>query len=196
LPGADRGLLANLSLAGLRPPATRHFADLPFRRQATRPGGACAGLWHQDSEGQTFRAGFSNRPNVLFALPAKDHRVKLGDTLEVKAVLVDSAFDLMIRRITDTTRKDSQSGDLSLDPTVTITRANGEKVAEASCLWLRRHVRYSWRVPKDLKLTAMKRPSPCGALRHAGTLRKSERQPVRHRLPRIANRSLHSAARR
>ena len=77
-----------------------------------------------------FVLGFANKPDVLFALPAKDHRVKLGDTLEVKAVLVDSEFDVMIRRISDTTRKDREGADLSLDPTVTVARANGEKVAE------------------------------------------------------------------
>jgi len=82
---------------------------------------------------------FSNKPDVMFASPAKDQRVKLGDSLEVKAVLVDPRLDMMIRDLDDTTRKQTKDADgkalpyernLSLDPQVVITRANGEKVAE------------------------------------------------------------------
>ena len=51
-----------------------------------------------------FVLDFADKPDVMFASPAKDQRVKLGESLEVKAVLVD--------------------------PKVIITRANGEKVAE------------------------------------------------------------------
>ena len=86
-----------------------------------------------------FVLDFSNKPDVMFASPAKDQQVKLGESLEVKAVLVDPKLDMMIRRLDDTTPKrtkttDGQaSGDqrpVSLDPQVIITRANGEKVAE------------------------------------------------------------------
>ncbi len=86
-----------------------------------------------------FVLDFSNPPDVMFALPAKDQRVKLGDELMVKAVLVDSKLDIMIRGLDDTTRKTKTGRDgkpmsyernLSLDPTVIITRTNGEKVAE------------------------------------------------------------------
>ena len=82
---------------------------------------------------------FSNKPDVMFASPAKDQQVKLGESLEVKAVLVDPKLDMMIRNLDDTTRKQTKGPDgqplgyerqLSLDPQVTITRANGEKVAE------------------------------------------------------------------
>jgi len=86
-----------------------------------------------------FVLDFSNKPDVMFASPARDQRVKLGDTLEVKAVLIDPQLDLMIQRLNDTTRKQTKTPDgkplgyerdWSLDPTVLITRANGEKVAE------------------------------------------------------------------
>jgi hypothetical protein len=86
-----------------------------------------------------FVLDFSNKPDVMFASPAKDQRVKLGDSLEVKAVLVDPKLDLMIRRLEDTTPKPAKTTDgqasgngqpVSLDPQVIITRANGEKVAE------------------------------------------------------------------
>jgi len=45
---------------------------------------------------------------------------------------VDPKLDAMIRELDDTTRKENSNGyqhNLSLDPTVVITRANGEKVA-------------------------------------------------------------------
>jgi hypothetical protein len=86
-----------------------------------------------------FVLDFSNKPDVMFASPAKDQRVKLGDSLEVKAVLVDPKLDLMIRDLDDTTRKQTKDAEgkalpyernVSLDPQVIITRADGEKVAE------------------------------------------------------------------
>ncbi len=85
---------------------------------------------------------FSNKPEVMFVSPAKDHRVKLGRELKVEAVLIDRELDIMIRRLNDTTRKEKKEyatpdgqkrtfeRDVSLDPKVIITRANGEKVAE------------------------------------------------------------------
>jgi hypothetical protein len=60
----------------------------------------------------------------------------LGDNLSVMAVLVDPRLDIMIRRVDDTQTKDAKGKPqgymhtLSLDPTVIITRVNGEKVAE------------------------------------------------------------------
>ena len=86
-----------------------------------------------------FALDFSNKPEVMFASPAKDQRVKLGESLEVKAVLIDPKLDMMIRGLDDTTRKRNKGPDgqplgyernLSLDPQVIITRTNGEKVAE------------------------------------------------------------------
>ncbi len=84
----------------------------------------------------------ANKPDVLFASPAKDLRIKLGEELSVKAVLIDPEMDIMVRRIFDMTRvktvtvkmADGQerTGEKlwSLDPKVVITRANGEQVAE------------------------------------------------------------------
>ena len=48
-----------------------------------------------------------------------------GQQLQVKAVLTDPQLDIMIRGLRDT-RRDN----LSLDPKVTITRADGRQVAE------------------------------------------------------------------
>jgi hypothetical protein len=82
---------------------------------------------------------FSNKPEVMFTSPTKDQRVKAGDELSVMAVLVDPKLDVMIRGLDDTSRKQTKDADgkplgyernVSLDPKVTITRANGEKVAE------------------------------------------------------------------
>ena len=76
---------------------------------------------------------FTNKPEVMFASPAKDHRVKAGEKLSVEAVLVDPVLDAMIRGLDDTTRKMTKGGserDLSLDPKVTITRSDGEIVAQ------------------------------------------------------------------
>jgi hypothetical protein len=90
-------------------------------------------------QNKPFVLDFSNKPDVMFASPAKDQRVKLGDSLEVKAVLVDPKLDMMIRDLDDTTRKQTKDANgnplnyernLSLDPQVIITRADGEKVAE------------------------------------------------------------------
>jgi hypothetical protein len=87
-----------------------------------------------------FVLDFSNQPSVLFASPARNYRIKTGDELMVKAVLVDPVLDTMIRGLEDTTRKRREMGpdgkprpyetNVSLDPNVVITRANGEVVAQ------------------------------------------------------------------
>ncbi len=86
-----------------------------------------------------FVLDFAAKPEVMFASPAKDQRLKLGEELQVKAVLVDPVLDIMIRDLDDSTRKQTKDANgkalgyernLSLDPTVLITRANGKKVAE------------------------------------------------------------------
>jgi hypothetical protein len=82
---------------------------------------------------------FSNKPDVMFTSPTDSQRVKPGDTLMVAAVLTDPKLDIMIRRLEDTSHKQTKDAEgkalgyqrsLSLDPKVIITRANGEKVAE------------------------------------------------------------------
>jgi hypothetical protein len=44
-----------------------------------------------------FVLDFSNKPDVIFASPAADLRLKPGEQLSVKAVLVDPELDIMIR---------------------------------------------------------------------------------------------------
>jgi hypothetical protein len=88
---------------------------------------------------QPFVLDFSNQPEVMFTSPTNSQRVKAGDTLTVAAVLVDPKLDIMIRHLDDTLHKQTKDAEgkplgyernLSLDPTVIITRANGDKVAE------------------------------------------------------------------
>lgn len=93
-------------------------------------------------ENEPFVFDFSNEPEVMFASPGKDSRIKRGEELAVKAVLIDPELDVMIRHLTDTSRKVKQEEttvdsrkrtvwrDVSLDPKVLITRANGDTVAE------------------------------------------------------------------
>ena len=85
-------------------------------------------------KGQPYVLDFSNKPDVMFASPARGQRFKPGDSIEVKAVLVDPKLDFMIRGLEDATREkaspESRGRYLALDPKVLITRANGEKVAE------------------------------------------------------------------
>jgi hypothetical protein len=85
---------------------------------------------------------FSNKPEVLFATPAKDQTFKPGDEVRVAAVLVDPVLDIMIRGLQDTKRsqkeilkyangqQSSYERPLSLDPTVTITDSAGKTVSE------------------------------------------------------------------
>ncbi len=93
----------------------------------------------QIQKDKPFVLDFADKPEVLFASPVKDQRLKLGDELGVKAVLVDTKLDIMIHNLDDTTRKQTKDAhgkalgyerNLSLDPTVLITRANGERMAE------------------------------------------------------------------
>jgi len=57
----------------------------------------------------------------VFASPARNHRLKPGEELDVKAVLVDPSLDVMFRRI---------GRDDSFNPRVVVRRSNGEIVAE------------------------------------------------------------------
>jgi len=89
-----------------------------------------------------FVLDFANKPEVLFASPAENMQVRPGGTLQVKAVLIDPKLDMMIRRISDTSRtekveytmpdgqKRTLERGLLLNPKVFITRADGEKVTE------------------------------------------------------------------
>jgi hypothetical protein len=112
-----------------------YHSDGKPRDRGDRPLGYGIAI-HQD---KPFVLDFSNEPGVMFASPAKDQRIKLGEKLEVKGVLIDPKLDFMIRRLNDTTRKQTKTADgkpltykrdLSLDPVVIVRRANGAKVAE------------------------------------------------------------------
>jgi hypothetical protein len=46
-----------------------------------------------------FVLDFSNKPDVMFASPAKDQTFKPGDEISVAAVLIDPVLDVMIRRL-------------------------------------------------------------------------------------------------
>jgi len=93
-------------------------------------------------EDRPYVLDFTNVPDVLFASPAKDKRVKLGNELQVKAVLVDPELDIMVRGLDDMTHAKTTTVKMadgqertfkrgrSLDPKVVITRASGEQVAE------------------------------------------------------------------
>lgn len=87
-----------------------------------------------------FTLDFSNKPEVIFPSPAKDAKVRRGETLETKAVLIDPKLDIMIRGLDDMGQQVDKTFSLasggtqtfkqprSLDPEVVITRANGEEV--------------------------------------------------------------------
>jgi hypothetical protein len=65
---------------------------------------------------------FSNKPQVMFATPAKDLTVKAGDAVDVKAVLTDPNLDIMIRRL--------HIGGKDIVPSVVVTRQGGEIVGQ------------------------------------------------------------------
>lgn len=103
--------------------SNNYHADGLFRRSSNRP--RIYGIKIHEDKPCVF--DFSNKPEVIFTSPAKDHRIKSGQELTVKAVLIDPELDIMIRHLYDTGQKPRQ---VSLDPKVVITRADGEKVAE------------------------------------------------------------------
>ena len=66
---------------------------------------------------------FKDPLDVMFAWPAKEHRVRAGDELTVSTVLREPKMDLMIRGL----RFDRSQ---ALMPAVRVARANGEVVSE------------------------------------------------------------------
>jgi len=88
-----------------------------------------------------FVLDFSNKPEVVFASPARDTILKPGDTLETRAFLIDPVLDIMIRSIYNRAdvRKQtfkfangtSSEGEAptALTPVVTITDASGKQIA-------------------------------------------------------------------
>ena len=95
-------------------------------------------------ENQPFVFDFSTPPEVMFASPARDHRFKRGEEIEVLAVLTDPKLGFMIRGLDDTKQTKTEEIKLpngethsynrkvSLDPKVFITRAGGERIVEGT----------------------------------------------------------------
>ncbi len=91
-----------------------------------------------------FVLDFSNHPEIVFAEPARGRKVKVGEGLSVEAVLVDPVLDFVICDISHTPQAPNSesmarpgdhpagAGDPTLYPRVTISRANGETVAEGA----------------------------------------------------------------
>ena len=65
---------------------------------------------------------------MAFVRPKDKERVSLGEEVKVEAVLLDPDLDVMIRRLYSV--PEGQERRASLDPKVTVARANGEIVAE------------------------------------------------------------------
>lgn len=122
--------------------------------------------WIKIRKDKPFVLDFINKPEIMFVLPARDQKFKRGDEVEVKALLTDPVLDVMIRRLSDTGRMEKitqtrPSGRSStyerpklLEPDVIITNSAGKEVSrdvlpfdgDGTC-------GYSWRIPKNLKLT-------------------------------------------
>jgi hypothetical protein len=93
-----------------------------------------------------FVLDFSNKPVVVFREPLTNGRPLLfpGTPLRIEAVLVEPVRNIMIRRLEDMSHPEKRSyktpdgqemtyeQGVSLDPKVTIARANGEIVAEGT----------------------------------------------------------------
>jgi len=88
-------------------------------------------------EDEPFFLDFADTPEVLFALPAQEIVLKLGDVLEVKPVLVDQELGVMYRGMNDYSQQTEHTFDISgeiqsymepksMDPTVVITDSSGE----------------------------------------------------------------------
>ncbi len=103
---------------------------------------------------EPFVLDFSNKPEVLFASPAKDKTFKPGEEISVKAVLVDPVLDIMIRRLNDTTRKKKETIKYGDGPRnrlrkARFARSHGhdhrllrqQSRRGPDALWLRRHLR-------------------------------------------------------
>jgi hypothetical protein len=82
---------------------------------------------------------FSNKPMVIFDRPSmKQSTFSRGEEIEFAAVLIDPKLDIMIRGLDDTSvevEEKTSNGTTykrpkSLDPSIVITRADGEVVAE------------------------------------------------------------------
>lgn len=86
-------------------------------------------------EGKRFVLDFSNQPQIVFADPPKDHRVKLGERMFVEAVLADPSLDFVVSNFSVASQPAGTSARIQrtvLNPQVTISRSNGEVVDKGS----------------------------------------------------------------
>lgn len=87
-------------------------------------------------EHEPYVLDFSNTAQILFVSPATNNTIKPGQTLTVKAMLIDPQMDMVVRNLE--TINHAQSSERSrhrrarLNPSVLITRADGRKFAEGS----------------------------------------------------------------
>jgi len=91
-----------------------------------------------------FVLGFGGKPVVIFTAPTQGQVFKPGDTVKLRAMMIDPKLNLLIRGLSDTTQKLSErtyriSGQTvtvpmyaPLAPTVTVTNSLGEQVAEGT----------------------------------------------------------------
>ncbi|MBN2128786.1 MAG: hypothetical protein JW741_04790 [Sedimentisphaerales bacterium] len=121
-------LLGNLR-AGIR-------AKIPEPREKSPP--VVLGLHVREGQPCVFK--LDQKPDVVFQTPELSERLEPGQEVQIKAVMVDSATNLMLSGLEDTTRKVGEplrlSGGIeyqryeSIDPVIKIADAAGETVAE------------------------------------------------------------------
>jgi hypothetical protein len=85
-------------------------------------------------EHEPYVLDFSNTPQILFASPASSQTIRPGQRLSVKAMLTDPHLDMFVRNL-ETVDHSQTSGRsrpprTPRSPTVLITRADGQSVAE------------------------------------------------------------------
>ena len=112
-----------------------HFRDGNRREAMERPGPRAIKI----RKDQTFVLNFSNRPEIVFASPARGQSFKAGDEVVVATVLTDPVLGSMIRDLDYASRKESRKNgdravkwDASLVPTVKILDAAGKTVASGT----------------------------------------------------------------
>jgi len=111
-------------------------ARIPEPREKVPP----APLGLHVREGQPCVFKLDQKPDVVFQTPELSERLEPGQEVQIKALMVDSATNLMLAGLEDTTRKVGEPLKLpdgseyqryeSLDPVIKIANAAGETVAE------------------------------------------------------------------
>jgi len=153
----SRDAVIGVTEAKSRIPAGDYFfASMEVSRGALRfaisrndhtDGGFRSRLYHVPAcpirirDGERFLLDFTNPSRILFADPPKDHRVKLGERMFVEAVLADSVLDFVVSNFSVAPQPPADGAPQPagtsarvrrtvLNPSVTISRANGEVADE------------------------------------------------------------------